>query len=237
MTRKSIILSIVSVCFLALATYLVFNLNAIIVRTTEDIASKALGVGVSIGDIDVSLSDKQVTVSNIRVKNPNGYKGTYIIETDTISIALNTASADLIDFNDVQVKGSTVNLEINESGMNLIDLKKLANKKKTQNTKGSKQVQVIIKKMVIGSSTIKSRVTFLDKDIATFTVPSISFANLGRGGGVSAGAAITTVITKYLTTIEKQARQKGVLSGVSIPGFNDLEKTIDSAVDSLKSLF
>jgi hypothetical protein len=205
MKRKSIIISAIGISMLALATYLFLNLNAIVIRTTEDIASDALGVQVHIGDIDISLSDKTVNVKNIRVDNPKKYKGRYILET--------------------------------ENGLNLVDLKRLANQKQKKETTGSDEINVIVKKMVIGASTVESRITFLDKDIANFKVPAVYFSNMGRGNGIAAGDAISQVIIKYVTAVEAHARKNGALSGVSLPGVDDVKKTLDGAVDSLKSLF
>jgi hypothetical protein len=237
MKRKSIIISAIGISMLALATYLFLNLNAIVIRTTEDIASDALGVQVHIGDIDISLSDKTVNVKNIRVDNPKKYKGRYILETENIEIGLNSVSGELIDFKDIKVGGSVVHLEANENGLNLVDLKRLANQKQKKETTGSDEINVIVKKMVIGASTVESRITFLDKDIANFKVPAVYFSNMGRGNGIAAGDAISQVIIKYVTAVEAHARKNGALSGVSLPGVDDVKKTLDGAVDSLKSLF
>jgi hypothetical protein len=237
MKKKTIIWSTIAISILACATYLFLNLNAMVIRTTENIASGALGVGVHIGDIDLSLSDKKVTVSNIRINNPQGYKGKHILETNQVSITLNTASSELINFNNIQASGSVVNVEINEKGMNILDLKKLTSQNSKKEKKGSETINVIIKKMLIEPSTVNSRVTFLDKDIATFKLPPISFSNIGNNGNTSAGDVITEIITQYLTKIEKQVTKKGILSGVSIPGLNKADKIIDNATDVLKSLF
>ena len=208
MKKKTIIWSTIAISILACATYLFLNLNAMVIRTTENIASGALGVGVHIGDIDLSLSDKKVTVSNIRINNPQGYKGKHILETNQVSITLNTASSELINFNNIQASGSVVNVEINEKGMNILDLKKLTSQNSKKEKKGSETINVIIKKMLIAPSTVNSRVTFLDKDIATFQLPPISFANIGNNGNTSASDVIAEVITQYLTKIEKQVTKK-----------------------------
>ncbi len=237
MKKKSLIWSAIGISVFTCAAYLFFNLNAMIIRTTENIASEALGVDVHIGDIDLSLSNKKVTVSNILIDNPQGYRGKHILETNQVSITLNTASRELINFNSIQASGSIVNVEINEKGMNILDLKKLTSKNSKAEKKDSTAVNVIIKKMLIEPSEVNSRITFLDKDIATFKLPPVSFANVGNNGNTSAGDVITEIITQYLTKIEKQVTKKGILSDVSIPGINEAEKIIDGAADVLRNLF
>lgn len=237
MTKKKIILGAITLGLLTAGIYLYFNLGSIITRTTERIAGNALGVAVDIGHIDLSLSEKKVIVSGIKISNPKGYKGSHIITTDTISIGLNTATRELIDFKDIQVTGSVVNLEVNENGMNLIDLKNLAGKKKQKESTGSKQIRVIVKNMVIDASVIKPRITFLDRDLGDITVPALRFSNLGQGGGMDAGDAIASVLSKYLGAVEKQARQSGLFNGVGVPNMKDVEKTLDNAKDTIKGLF
>ena len=237
MKWKSIFIYSVGVLLLAVLTYLFLNFNNFLVKTTEKIATDALGVEVNIGSIDVNLSDKSVFVKGITVRNPSGYSRGYITTTDQVEIVLNTASAELINFKDIKVTGSVVNVEVNENGMNLVDLKNLANKKSNNSPSTDEAIKVVIKRMVMGASTINTRVTFLEKDLATIKMPSISFSNIGQGKGIEADDAIVQIMTKYLTSIEKHVRVKGLLSGVSVPGIEDVQKTIEGAVDSLKKLF
>lgn len=237
MSKTKIILIAVTTLVFAGGVYLYMNFNSMITRQAERIASDALGVRVNIGSIDISLSDKVATVNTIEIGNPKGYKKDNAITADSIRIGLNSAATDLIDFNDITVKGSVVNLEVNENGMNLLDLKNLAQSKKQTDTAGSETVRVIVKKMVIEASTINPSVTFLDRDITSITMPAIHFSNLGQGGGMEAGDAIVKVITKYINETVQQARQSGALTGVKIPGTDDVKKLMDDAKEGIKSLF
>ena len=236
-TKKKIVLGAVAAVVLGAGVFLYLNFADILVRTTEKIASNALGVGVHIGSIDVSLSDKKVIVNAIKVNNPPGYKSPYIITTDKVEIALNTASRELIDFKDINVTGSTVYAEVNEKGMNLVDLKKLATAKKQKEAAGSEAIRVIVKHMVIDSSVIKPRVSFLDREIGDIRMPPLTLSNIGQGGGVNAGTAITNVMVKYLSAAEKQVRKEGLLKGVEVPGLDDARKTLNKEADKLKGLF
>lgn len=235
MSKKRHIIWGIAAILAAGSFYLYSNMGNIITRTAEKIASGALGVSVDIGSIDVSLSDKKVVVNSLTVGNPPGYRTPYAVAAKSIDIGLNTASQKLIDFKDITVKGSVVNLEVNEKGMNLNDLKALASKKEQKESVGSEQVRVIIEKMVIEASTIKPTIALLDGDIAPITMPAISFNNIGKGAsGSNAGDVIVQIMGKYLSAVEKSAHSSGMLNG--IPGYSDVRKTLDGAGEQLKKI-
>lgn len=236
MKKKPFLFIILGV--LAAGGYLYLNAASLITRTAEKIASDALGVGVNIGSIDVSLADKKVTVSNLQVGNPPGYRSAHAMAAEEIAITLNTASKELINFQDIQVKGSVVNLEVNEKGMNLNDLKALANRKEQKESVGSEQVRVIIEQMAIGASVINPHITLAGQDISQpIKMPSIRFSNIGKGSanGMTAGDAITHVMGKYLSAVESAAREGGMLG--ALPGVDGVKKTLDGAADELQKMF
>jgi hypothetical protein len=220
---------------LVIGAYLYLNLGSIITRTTEKIASDALGVKVNIGRVDVSLSDKRVTVHSLKISNPPGYHKSYAMTAETILIGLNTASKQLIDFKDIQVKGSVVNLEVNEKGMNLTDLKNLANGKEQKESMGSEQIRVIIEHMVIDASVINTSIPMLNRDIQPLRLPAMNFSNIGSGGGVTAGIAIEQVFTQYLSAAENAARQGGLLK--DLPNMGDAKGAMGNAAKKLQGLF
>jgi hypothetical protein len=216
--------------------FVYLNFGSILTQTAEKIASGALGVKVDIGAINVSLSDKKVTVNSIKIANPPGYSKPHAVTVDSVKIGLNTASKELIDFNDIQVKGSVVNLEVNEKGMNLNDLKALAARKEQKESAGSEQVRVIVQHMVIDSTTINPSISILDREIKPIHMPAITFSKMGSGSGMDANAAIEQVLTRYLSEVQKAAREGGMLNG--LPGeLGDIKKNLGGvAADKLKNL-
>ena len=237
MAGKMRYVALAAVGLVAGSMYLYQNLGGIITRTAEKIASDALGVTVAIGSIDVSLSEKKVTVNTLKIGNPPGYRNDYAITADKLLIGLNTASKQLIDFNDIQVKGSIVNLEVNEKGMNIVDLKNLANRKEQKGNVGSEQIRVIVQHMVIDASVINPSTTLFKADIKPIRMPAVKLSNIGKGNGLDAGSAIVEVLTQYLSAVEKEAGQGGMLPNVL--GVDDAKKNMGDqlgvkATDGLK---
>jgi len=216
--------------------FLYMNLGGFAARTAEKIASDALGVKVNIGMIGISLKEKKVTVSSLKIANPSGYRGSHIMTADSIAIGLNTASKELIDFKDITVKGSVVNVEVNEKGtMNLNDLKRLAAKKEQRESTSSKQVRVIVEHMVIDASTINTTIALLPREIPPLKLPAIKLSGIGKGGGVEAGDAVAQVMAKYLSAVEREVQQSGLID--QIPGTGEVKKTLEDAAGSIKGLF
>jgi len=234
-TKKPIALVVLAAVVLG-GGYLYLNFGSMITRTAETIASNALGVTVNIGSITVSLSDKKVTVNTLEIANPPGYSKPYAMTADKILIGLNTASKQLIDFKDIVVKGSVVNLEVNEKGMNLHDLKRLAARKEQKESVGSEQVRVIVEHMVIDASVINPSITLIPREIQPIRMPAITFSGIGKGSGMNADDAIVQVLTKYLSAIEEAARDGGMLNGLP-GGLGDVKKTLDDAAGGLQKLF
>jgi hypothetical protein len=233
--KPPLVLTAIVVLVLLFGGYLYMNFGSLITRAAEKIASNALGVNVDIGWIDISTADKTATVHSLKIANPPGYSKPHAMTADKIVIKLNTATQELIDFGDIQVKGSVVNVEVSEKGVNLNDLKNLANRKKQRESMGAKQVRVIIQRMVIETSTLNPSFSLLKKDIKPVEMPPVTFSKMGGGGGMEAGDAVVQVLTRYLSKAESQARQGGLLKELST--IEDVQKTLDDAGESIKGLF
>ena len=168
---------------------------------------------VHISSLDISLTDKKASVNGLRISNPHSYKKPHAMTADKIIIGLNTASKQLIDFNDIKVEGSVINLEVTEKSNNLTDLKNLAAQKAQKKSIGSEQVKVIVRNMVIGTSTLNPSITLLGADVDPIKIPSVRLSNVGkRQNGVVAKDAIHQIVTKYIKTAENEANSAGLLA-------------------------
>jgi hypothetical protein len=234
--KKTIIYAVIASAVLCGGYYLYNNANRLIVQTTERIATNALGVDVNIGGFDLSLAQKRVTIRGLKIANPRGYTDKHIITTERIVIGLDTASRELIDFKDINVENSKVYFELTPKGSNLNDLKKLANRKEQKESAGSKAIRVIVRKMVVDSSVIYPRVSFIKQDIPPINMPAVRISNIGQKNvGTNANEVIVRVITQYLGSVQNAVTQSGMLK--QIPNLDGAKKTLDDATGKIKSLF
>ena len=202
-------------------------------RAAEKIASNALGVDVAISSLDISLKDKKAVLSGLRIDNPPGYKKPYIITADRINIGLKTASKELIDFDDISVDGVVVNFEATPNGTNLTDLKKLTQAKEQRESVGSEQVRVIVRKMVVNTSTLNPSVTLLNKDIGSISIPPVHISGIGtKTNGALAKDAVSQILVQYLGAAERASSQAGLLNADSIK--SNFGEAVDDATKDIK---
>ena len=136
--RKHLYFSLLAIA-LAGGVYLYQNAEGMIIRTTEKIASDALGVSVDIDGMHVALSEKKLTVRGIKIGNPSGFKQPHSVTAETVDVTLGDFSSKEIDFKNITVKGSVVYLELNDNGMNVLALKERMGRKEQKQKKEQKQ--------------------------------------------------------------------------------------------------
>jgi hypothetical protein len=233
------LISVVVVLIIAAGIFLYFNFGGIAKTLTERIATNALGVKVNISTMDISLEKRTVVVNNLRIANPPGYEGAHAMTAEKIIIGLNTASKQMIDFDDINVVGSVVNLEVTPNGTNLTDLKELAMQKKQKEAVGSEAIRVIVRKMGIGASTLNPRVTLLPgQDLGSIKIPAINLNGIGeKENGVLAKEAIVQVITKYIGVAQREANKAGMMKGLPTEELQKIQGgLVEKAKDDVEKL-
>lgn len=232
MNKKSVFLSVFMAIIIAGVGFLYLNFANIAKNLAEEIASDALGVKVSIASLDLSLQDKKVTVSGIKIANPAGYKERYAITMDAVAVSLNDASSDFVDFKDIRVDGTIVNLEVTEKGNNLADLKKRTTPKSAKEPSKDHPMRVIVRHIVISNSTLNPSVILVGKPVGSVQIPSVSLSGIGvRENGVLAKEAIAQILSKYISTAESKASTAGFFNGV-----DQVEKLIEGVGKEVKDI-
>lgn len=217
------------------AGYVLYNLNTLAKPISERIATKAIGTRVSIGNMDIALKDKTVTVSNIRIANPPGYKKPHAITIDAITIALNSAGKELVNFKDIKVSGTNAYLEVTPNGTNLQDLQKRMKAGKS-NTKTSKAIKVIIDRIATSKATLHPSITLLgEQDLKPITIPALNLRGIGKKqNGVLAEDAVKQIMTPLLKSLSKSASGAGFYKGLSADTLKDIgEGQIKSVKDKI----
>ncbi|MCK5373650.1 MAG: hypothetical protein KAJ40_00035 [Alphaproteobacteria bacterium] len=212
--------------------YLYLNLDALAKRFSEQAASDALGVPVSIGEMTISLSEKKIVVNNISVANPKGYKNKNALTVKNITIAGESFSKELLTFALVQVGGIVVNLEVNERGVNLGALKKYSEKTAQKASKESKgnssssagsDIKVIIRKFSLTDAQVNPSITLLNGDLASVKAPDINIIGIGeKENGALSQEVIAQIMNIVLEEFNQTANSAGFLKGLSLDMLNDI---------------
>ncbi|NBV93650.1 MAG: hypothetical protein EBT29_04195 [Proteobacteria bacterium] len=197
--KKLIILSVVflSIAFLFL-DFLSYRVDKIVKNLIIDQGTQALGQQVSVGKIDTSILGSSIKISNIEIKNLDGFKNKNIIQIKNINVnfAFTSLFKDTIVINDINIDGATLYYEVlinNKEVKDNVSLFKPALKNSAsssskeieaskelepKNQSKKKNKDFLINQLTINNTKINAFSEFLDinKDI---NLNKMSFNNVG----------------------------------------------------------
>ena len=197
--KKIIILSVVflSIAFLII-DFLSYRVDKIVKNLIIDQGNQALGQQVSIGKIDTSILGSSIKISNIEIKNLDGFKNKNIIQIKNInaSFVLTSLFKDTIVIKDINVDGATLYYEVlinnKEVKDNVSSFKpalknpavsstkeiEVSKESESKNQSKKKNKEFLINQLTINNTKINASSEFLDinKDI---TLNKMSFNNVG----------------------------------------------------------
>ncbi len=248
------ILGVIVLLIVAVGVVLFMNKNAIVKSYIEKTASEALGVAVTIGEMDINLGEKKVVINDIAVANPPGYKNEHVLKIKNITVDGESFSKELLAFTLIQVDGTEVNLEVNEKGANLGDLKQ--NTQKTAQSSGQSseekpakksETKVIVRKFALTGAKITPSVTLLGGDMPVVNVKDIVVKDIGtKENGVTPEEAIAQIMDVVLAKFNVTASGAGLMEGMSLESLNamgvstgqvfkkNLKKSYTKEVDKFK---
>jgi len=197
--KKIIILSVVflSIVFLIL-DFLSYRVDKIVKNLIIDQGNQALGQQVSIGKINTSILGSSIKISNIEIKNLDGFKNKNIIQIKNINanFVLTSVFKDTIIIKDINIDGATVyyevlinNKEVKDNVGSFKPTIKNPSRSSAKEIEASKELEskneskkknkdFLINQLTINNTKINAYSEFLDinKDI---TLNKMSFNNVG----------------------------------------------------------
>ena len=197
--KKIIILSVVflSIVFLIL-DFLSYRVDKIVKNLIIDQGNQALGQQVSVGKIDTSILGSSIKISNIEIKNLDGFKNKNIIQIKNINanFVLTSLFKDTIVIKDINIDGATLYYEVlinnkevkdnvssfkpalkNPAGSSTKEIE-VSKESESKNQSKKKNKEFLINQLTINNTKINASSEFLDinKDI---TLNKMSFNNIG----------------------------------------------------------
>ena len=197
--KKIIILSVVflSIVFLIL-DFLSYRVDKIVKNLIINQGNQALGQQVSVGKIDTSILGSSIKISNIEIKNLDGFKNKNIIQIKNISASfvLTSLFKDTIVIKDINIDGATLYYEVlinnkevkdnvssfkpalkNPAGSSTKEIE-VSKESESKNQSKKKNKEFLINQLTINNTKINASSEFLDinKDI---TLNKMSFNNVG----------------------------------------------------------
>ncbi len=226
---KFAVLPLLVVVIILCATFYFFGEHALKVGV-EVAATKALGVGVDIDDVDISILKGTVAVTGLTVRNPAGYAHENLLELDNVSAAANIASlrTDTVQIESLKLDG--VNLVIEQKGLsnNLHDvISSFPAKDKQQSQPAGKKLR--IDNLEITNITVKVKLLPIPgkADTVTLSLPPIRMTKLGADDKLNTGGLSREILLAVAIAAAKEGT--GVLP-------KDIVDTMDSALGKITDL-
>ena len=197
--KKLIILLVVflSVVFLIL-DFLSYRVDKIVKNLIIDQGNQVLGQQVSVGKIDTSILGSSIKISNIEIKNVDGFKNKNIIQIKNINanFAFTSLLKDTIVIKDINIDGATLYYELSinnkevkdnissfkpivkNSASSLAKETDVSKELESKNQSKKKNKDLLINQLTINNTKINAFSDFLDinKDI---NLNKMSFNNVG----------------------------------------------------------
>ena len=197
--KKIIILLVVFLSMVVLILdFLSYRVDKIVKNLIIDQGNQALGQQVSVGKIDTSILGSSIKISNIEIKNLDGFKNKNIIQIKNInaSFVLTSLFKDTIIIKDINIDGATLYYEVlinnkevkdnvssfkpalkNPAGSSTKEIE-VSKESESKNQSKKKNKEFLINQLTINNTKINASSEFLDinKDI---TLNKMSFNNVG----------------------------------------------------------
>lgn len=193
----------------------------------EAAATKALNVGVSVGDVDLSIMGGKLSLQNLAINNPPGYQHEKLFELKTAKIEVDVKSllGDVVKIREIKLDGANVVLEQRGvSGNNIQDVIKAIPAKKEQPAKPSGK-KLHIDNLEITNTTVNVKLLPVPgkADTLTLKLAPIKMTNLGDDNKLDAAALSSKIMLAITDGIATQGT--GVLpKEITGPLASELEK-------------
>jgi len=202
------ILIVIVILFIALLIWL----DTAIVNGFNSAAPTALGVPASLGNARILPVRGKLTLDELHIGNPEGFKTAGLLDIGTLFIRYDTASilTDTIIINEITIDGLVVTYEKGLLDSNLGALLDLLSGEEDDEEKEEKKEEtdaddeqkakkkVIIEKLTISHSQMKFSATGMMGAAIPIPLPAITLTDLGKE---SDGITVVQAIQKVLTAI------------------------------------
>ena len=197
--KKIIIFSIVFLVIIYIIfDFLSYRVNKIVKNLIVNQGSQTLGQQVSVGKIDTSIASSSIKITNIEIKNLEGFKNKNIIQIKNINadFLFTSLFKDTIIIKNINIEGATLYYEVlisnkevkdnvssfkpaaKNTAISSVKTTEPSKEQETSNQSKKKNKDFLINQLTINNSTINASSEFLDikKDI---NLSKMSFNNVG----------------------------------------------------------
>lgn len=218
-----VIAALVLVVVVGGGLYLYFSFSNLVKAGVETYGPRITQTKVTLGGVSTSLFGGSVSLDNLAVGNPSGFKSENAVAVHKASVTVDTGTItkDVIHIKDIQITAPQVTYEMGQGSNNLSVLQK--NIAKASQTPGAQPPaqkddaagpgkKFIIDRLVVADAQVTAAMTQLSgvasavgqASNVTVTLPTIDMRDLGKKEG---GLPPAKIAEQVMAKLEQQAQQ------------------------------
>jgi|FLOH01.1.fsa_nt_gi hypothetical protein len=228
---KKILLSIIFLLLL-IGGGVFFYFDSIVKNAIEVVGSQVLGTAVTVSSASVSPLNGSGNIRGLRIENPQGFDSDYVIELESVSIAMNVRSifSEVVEIESISIVQPAINYETKISSDNIRALLgNLSRGDAATAEESSAGKQIIIRRLEILDPQLNLIAAFVT---APVSLPDIEMQDIGaEGDGSSVAAAVSMVLVELSGSILKNLPNMDDLAESVEAGLQDGVEQVEDAVD------
>jgi len=235
MVKKIGIGLVILLLLIAGGVYYVFsNLNELVRTAVEEAGSRSTSVAVTLGEVDINISEASASMGNLNVANPAGFQTDYAFNLGAIKVSIDSDSIgqNPIIVKEVVVTSPKVIYEVGDGLSNIETIQANVDRfiKDTvgessgggESSSGGDEQKVVINDLYIRGAEVSVSAPFLGGEPLGTTVPDIHLSDIGKDeGGADPAEVASQVIDQLLA---------GVTGAVGKLNLDDLAKGATEAL-------
>lgn len=233
------LVGIVLLAVIGAGVYIVMNSGSLIKTAVETLGPKYLGVPVSLGSAEISLSDGSGALTDLVIGNPAGFAGPHSMRIGKVSLALDPAqiSGDLVVVKDLSIEGAEVAIVAKGTQTNLQTIMNNLDTGDSAEPAAAEDASSEMK-MIIDKFAFTNAKTSLSSDLIgnkTVNLPDINLSGIGRK---SSGVTVEEAVSQMLRPIIKSSTDAAINAGIDVEGMKKgaMDKVNESIGKGLKGL-
>lgn len=198
--------------------------------TIENMATEALGVRVTIGELHSNADQGTVRIGHVQIFNPKGFSDGAAIEIENIDVTLEEASRGLIRISEIAGSNMQVNLEVRKNKNNLGAItEKIKHIKPLSNPTDTEKLKVMVDQVSVVDNRVRPRSLMVAKR-TTVPVQNLQFSQIGyMEKGMYLKPAIVQAWSLLIPHFLAVSQQSGFLEGMGPEAY---EKEVESLEES-----
>lgn len=231
------------IALIILVVVVFFSLDFIVKQGIQRVGSSVLGTPVTVGDVSLGLLEGRLTINDLKVENPRGYKQKYAFTLGKVAVKLDISSLfeNVIKITNITITNPDIYYQTGLGGSNIGALTSHSSSSAQQSTQTSAPKKGAGRSVEINELLIKNAKVTGSLGIAqtSVTLKEIRMKNLGKqSGGVTVAQVTAQVLSQLVQSLATSGVQviggtvKGVVSGVG-DAAGKAAKGVGSAIDSI----